>query len=79
MKIKVWSPERGLRRLKDGVSLTQYQEKVPTAIKVHIPCLKKLSLESNDGSCRSVDGCRVEPDGTCSHGYPSWLIVLGYI
>lgn len=24
-------------------------------------------------------GCWVEPDGTCEHGHPSWLVVLGMI
>ena len=27
--------------------------------------------------CESVDGCTVEVDGTCPHGFPSWLIALG--
>jgi len=27
----------------------------------------------------ATDGCRVEPDGVCPHGYPSWLVYLGYI
>ena len=22
--------------------------------------------------CKALDGCRVEEDGVCSHGYPSW-------
>lgn len=29
------------------------------------------------GTPRATDGCRVEPDGTCPHGHPSWLIRLG--
>lgn len=28
-------------------------------------------------TCEALDGCTVEPDGTCHHGYPSWLIQLG--
>ena len=35
--------------------------------------------ESNDGGCEATDGCWVEPDGVCPHGYPSWLLQLGYI
>ena len=27
----------------------------------------------------ATDGCTVEPDGTCPHGHPSWLLVLGYV
>ena len=26
-----------------------------------------------DGIAEAVDGCRVEPDGYCPHGYPSWF------
>ena len=34
-----------------------------------------------DGGCEAAcpHGCWVEPDGTCPHGKPSWLIVLGLI
>lgn len=32
-----------------------------------------------EGAAEATDGCRVEPDGTCPHGYPSWLIHLGLI
>jgi len=27
----------------------------------------------------ATDGCTVELDGTCSHGHPSWLLVMGMI
>ena len=30
-----------------------------------------------DGEC--ADGCIVEPDGACEHGYSSWLLVAGLI
>ena len=33
----------------------------------------------NDGRAEALDGCIVEPDGTCPHGSPSWLIELGLI
>ena len=29
--------------------------------------------------CEATDGCVIEPDGVCEHGYPSWLIQLGLI
>lgn len=32
-----------------------------------------------DSVLETVDGCSVEPDGHCSHGYASPLIVLGLI
>lgn len=30
-------------------------------------------------SCEAVDGCIVEPDGHCEHGYPSKLMAIGII
>lgn len=76
-KISVWSKERGLRTLKEGVTLQQYQQKFPTAIKVTRPSLKQLEYWSYDSVCEAVDGCMVEPDGHCEHGYPSWLMAEG--
>jgi hypothetical protein len=32
-----------------------------------------------DGVAKATDGCRVEPDGHCSHGKPSWLLEMGLI
>ena len=32
-------------------------------------------LEEN--GCEAIDGCWVEPDGICPHGYPSWFLELG--
>jgi hypothetical protein len=32
-----------------------------------------------DSVCDATDGCTVEPDGVCPHGYPSWLVYLGLI
>ena len=28
------------------------------------------------GGCQATDGCYVEADGECEHGYPSWLVFL---
>jgi hypothetical protein len=39
----------------------------------------QLSFWALDGVAEATDGCRVEPDGVCPHGYPSWLIHLGLI
>ena len=27
----------------------------------------------------ATDGCIIDPDGICQHGYPSWLLYLGLI
>lgn len=43
------------------------------------PTLKTMERWVNTGIARATDGCRVEPEGTCPHGHPSWLLKLGYI
>ena len=32
-----------------------------------------------DGEVLATDGCEVEPDGVCPHGYPAWPRYLGLI
>jgi len=44
-----------------------------------IPGIRTLEKWSNDGVAKTVDGQRIEPDGTADNGAPSWLIVLGLI
>jgi len=46
---------------------------------VNYPSMKSLQKWSMDSICPTPDGCRVEPDGTCQHGYPSWLLLIGII
>lgn len=43
------------------------------------PTVKTMMRWMSDGVAKAVDGCRVEPDGTCQHGSPSWLLKLGII
>lgn len=43
------------------------------------PSMATLNRWMNDGGAEATDGCWVEPDGRCSHGCESWLIVLGLI
>ena len=44
------------------------------------PSLEELQrqLEEGGGGEATV-GCVVEPDGSCEHQQPSWLLVLGLI
>ena len=44
-----------------------------------VPDLEQLTEWVSDGICEATDGCIVEPDGTCEHGRPSWLLRLGMI
>ena len=69
-----------VRALKDGVDLKDYLAKNPTAYQVgKPPTIATLTKWSNDGVAKAVDGCRVEPDGTCQHGKPSWILAMGLI
>ena len=52
--------------------------------KYPIPTMEKPDEEQieewiYDSVCDATDGCTVEPDGVCPHGYPSWLLYLGLI
>lgn len=46
-----------------------------------IPDVETLEEWESEGGCEAACeyGCWVEPDGECSHGEPSWLLVLGLI
>jgi hypothetical protein len=44
------------------------------------PSLEDLQRQlEEDGGSQATDGCVVEPDGTCEHHQPSWLLALGLI
>jgi hypothetical protein len=45
-----------------------------------VPSMGELeSWVFGTANCEAVDGCTTDPDGTCCHGAPSWLIELGMI
>ena len=44
-----------------------------------IPGIRSLQNASENGVCKTPDGCKVEPDGTCPHGWDSWMKILGGI
>ena len=39
--------------------------------------LEEMLLGSS--SATATDGCQVEPDGSCPHGFPSWPVYFGLI
>jgi len=43
------------------------------------PSLHTMERWAMDGVAKATDGCRVEPDGQCPHGFQSWLITAGII
>ena len=56
-------------------------KKGPAAgMQVTVPDYETLRewMEEESG-CEALDGCWVEPDGKCEHGYVSWLRSLGMI
>ena len=66
---------------------TKRTDAPPTAnhLQEEVNRMRRPSLEERqrqveeDGGCEATDGCFVEPDGTCDHGQPSWLLALGLI
>lgn len=44
-----------------------------------VPTLRQLEKWMDSGICPTPDGCRVEPDGKCCHGWESWLLIAGMI
>ena len=79
MKITVYSGKRGIKTLKEGVTLEQYQERYPDAIKVKVPSAKRLERMMCEERYEAIDVCEVEADGICEHGFPSWLMAMGLI
>jgi len=51
----------------------------PATRTMRAPGAKQLERWAEDGIAKATDGCMVEPDGTCPHGNPSWLLKLGLI
>ena len=43
------------------------------------PSIATMERWMDKGIAKATDGCEVEPDGTCPHGKPSWLLVLHLI
>ena len=48
---------------------------------LEVPDIETLIEWEAEGYCEAAcpHGCRVEPDGHCPHGNPSWLLKLGLI
>jgi hypothetical protein len=61
--------------------LNQSQESIirPKGQHRREPSIATMERWVMDGVAKATDGCRVEPDGHCQHGKPSWLLELGYI
>ena len=80
--VHIWfSPRKHSTRLfiqhNDEVKITRNTLAFTGIIKE--PGIKTLEKWSNDGVCKSLTGCRVEPDGWGPDGAPSWMLVAGVI
>ena len=49
------------------------------SIRRKAPSMGTLNKWVENGIAKALDGCRVEPDGTCEHHFPSWILALGMI
>jgi len=71
-----------VRRMKPDVTVEYMKDKYPD-IRIETckkpPTIKTMERWMNDCYARTMDGCKVEPDGECDHGYPSWPRALGFI
>jgi hypothetical protein len=51
----------------------------PRAKRTKAPSIETMEEWMMEGIGEALDGCTVEPDGTCEHGSPSWMVELGMI
>lgn len=72
-----------LHNMKPEVTLELLRAKYPSSdwikVKGNRPSFRQLEKWTFDSVCKATDGCRIEPDGVCQHGHPSWLLALGLI
>lgn len=69
------------RSLKPNITPQQFTEHLLSQgwIKGMKPTFNTLEKWEKQGISKAPDGCVVEPDGICPHGYKSWLLLLGWI
>jgi hypothetical protein len=67
------------RRLRNGDAMAMYDRVDERPAEILTPSVEDLEAMMDDGFSVALDGCTVEPDGTCGHGSKSWLLVLGMI
>ena len=60
-----------------GWENTDCNKEIQISILHKSPSFVSLYNWSTNGFSKALDGCKVEPDGDCPHGYPSWLKVMG--
>jgi len=48
-------------------------------LELELPSRQEISSWISEAAVPALDGCLVEPDGECPHGWPSWLLALGLV
>lgn len=65
-------------RLKEGDTVAQWKERIQknglmiTSKRTTMPSMRTMEKWVSDGIVPTPDGCRVEPDGICEHGWRSF-------
>lgn len=62
-----------------GCLLSCGEPVAPVRRRRRVPSVRTMERWISEGVAKATDGCRVEPDGRCPHGKPSWLLRLGLI
>lgn len=84
-KVLRWNGEQWVpfKRLKDGLTEEDFLKKLEAnpdwEFDVEPPTFRQLELWVMNEVAEATDGCRVELDGHCPHGYPAWTLVYGMI
>lgn len=73
---RLWRPKKG-KEIELQAQLATMGWTIGRTVKA--PSQRSLERMVDNGIATCPDGCRVEPDGTCPHGLPSWLIILDVI
>lgn len=72
VKVTAWTAEGLPKRVKLGCGIVVPPDEVPTFEDYEAWTFGSAMSEA-------PDGCIVDPDGTCPHGYPSWLRIAGLV
>jgi len=76
--------EKGIIKIpKENIDLNAYKsrhkDKGINLIFFNKPSNNTIENWIDNGIACSIDGCRIELDGICEHGYPSILRVMGMV
>ncbi|KKQ56281.1 MAG: hypothetical protein US74_C0016G0005 [Parcubacteria group bacterium GW2011_GWA2_38_13] len=76
---KLVSFQERITRIFKSESLIHEAERVVASPITDMPTSEQITEWLESDMCPATDGCIVEHDGICSHGYVSWLKYLGLV